>query len=43
MEESRERKDTCSICGEELSSEQQQHALCNQCTAAWEREVESQW
>lgn len=43
MEETRERSTTCSICGEELTSEQQQLALCTQCTDAWEREVESHW
>jgi uncharacterized CHY-type Zn-finger protein len=44
MEENRDRNEMCSICGEELSTEQQkQHALCSECTTAWEREVDSHW
>ncbi|WP_281176341.1 hypothetical protein [Alicyclobacillus ferrooxydans] len=43
MEENRERVETCSICGGELSTDRQHEALCNQCTAAWERDVESHW
>jgi hypothetical protein len=33
----------CSICGDALKVEERADALCEVCTEAWEREVESHW
>ncbi len=42
--EQRDHRQICPICGQRVNQEQQSHdTLCDRCTDAWKREVDSAW